>query len=85
MRASAATILLLEALEAQEVLTLRGFTTSIGDANAVVIERWGHMRGLWRVQNSQYVWTGAASSQPAFAVANVEGAVAYTLGVIAAG
>lgn len=85
MRASAATMLLLEALEAQEVLKLRGFSTSIGDANAVVIERWGHMRGLWRVHNDQYFWTGAASSQPTHAVATVEGAVAYTLGVIAAG
>lgn len=83
MSASAETIQLLEALEAQETLKLRGFTASCGDASTVVVDRWGHMRGLWRVRNGVYFWIGGASSQPAHSVTNVEDAVAYTLRAIA--
>lgn len=84
MGASAETMQLMEALEAQETLKLRGFTASCGDTNAVVIDRWGHMRGVWQLLNGQYVWIGGASSQPAHSVANLEDAIAYTLTVIAA-
>lgn len=84
MGASAETMQLMEALEAQQLLKLRGFTASYGQTGSVVVDRWGHVRGLWHIYNGQYFWTGGASSQPTHSVASMDEAIAYTLSVIAA-
>lgn len=84
MGASAETTQLVEALEAQERLKMRGFTASCGEVHSVVVDRWGHMRGVWQIHNGRYFWTSGASSQPAHSVATIEEAVTYTLTVIAA-
>ena len=83
MSASAEATQLKEALEGQEQLKLRGFSAACGDDNSVVIDRWGHCRGVWRIHNGQYFWIGGASSQPSHCAATLGDAVAYTLTVIA--
>lgn len=84
MGACAKTIQLIDALEALEVLKLRGFASSCGPTDSVVVDRWGHVRGIWHVHNEQYFWTSGASSQPTHIAPTLDDAVAYTLSVIAA-
>ena len=84
MSASAEAIQLKEALQSQEQLKLRGFSATCGDNDSVVIDRWGHCRGVWRIYSGQYFWIGGASSQPLHCAATYGDAIAYTLTVIAA-
>lgn len=83
MAACPKSIELIEMLEAQEALKLRGFSASYGSTESVVVDRWGHVRGLWHIHKDQYFWTGGASSQPCHVVPTLEEAVAYTMRVIA--
>lgn len=83
MAANAQNIALLRTLEAQKVFKLRGFTASVGPAGSVVIDRWGHMRGLWHFNKGQYFWTGGASSQPTLSKETLDEAVNHTLTTIA--
>lgn len=84
MGACTKTMLLIDALESQEMLKLRGFSASCGPTDSVVVDRWGHVRGIWHVHNEQYYWTSGASSQPTHVATMQDDAVAYTLQVIAA-
>ena len=84
MAACAETMQLIEALEAQETLRLRGFSASCGQTGSVVVDRWGHVRGIWHVHDGRYYWTNGASSQPTHSVTSLDDAVAYTMTVIAA-
>ncbi|HPG88544.1 MAG TPA: hypothetical protein PLD46_02740 [Hyphomicrobium sp.] len=72
------------ALQSQEALTLRGFNATCGTSASVVVDRWGHMRGVWHFYNGNFFWTDGASSQPSFRTNSIEGAVAHTLSVVAA-
>lgn len=85
MDASVQASALKDALEAQETLKLRGFNAACGAKSSVVIDRWGHMRGVWQIYNGEYFWTNGASSQPSFRTANLDEAIAHTLTVISAG
>lgn len=72
-----------DALEAQETLKSRGFTSSCGRTGAVVVDRWKHVRGIWHYHNGYYFWTDAGYSQPSFRAESLESSVSYTLKVIA--
>ncbi len=76
-------VALMEALQAQEVLTLRGFTAACGSTGSVVVDRWNHVRGVWDFRNGVYYWTDAGYSQPSFRAESLEGAVAQTLRMVA--
>jgi len=74
--------LLMQALEAEEALKLRGFTASCGPTGAVVVDRWGHVRGVWHFHNGNYFWTPAGNNQPTLRVQSHDEALAYTLNVV---
>ena len=84
MGANAENIALMEALEAQEPLKLRGFTSACGPTGSVVVDRWSHVRGVWHYYNGHYFWTDAGYSQPIFRTNTLENAITHTLNVIAA-
>ena len=84
MGESAQNTALMEALEAQETLKLRGFTSSCGPTGSVVADRWSHVRGVWHYYKGNYFWTDGGYTQPSFRASTLEGAVSHTLKVIAA-
>jgi hypothetical protein len=71
-----------DALEALEMLKLRGFTAACGPTGSVVLDRWNHVRGVWHFHGGHYFWTDAGYSQPSFRVETLQSAVEYTLNVI---
>jgi hypothetical protein len=73
---------LTDLLEAQDVLKLRGFTATCGPTGSVVLDRWGHVRGVWHFHERHYFWTDAGSTQPSFRIETAAGALAHTLSVI---
>lgn len=73
---------LMEALEADEGLKLRGFTASCGPTGAVVVDRWNHVRGVWHYHAGHYFWTDAGSTQPGFRTDSAESALQHTQQVI---
>lgn len=84
MGESAQNTALMEALEAQETLKLRGFTSACGPTGSVVVDRWNHVRGVWHYHKGHYFWTDAGYSQPSFRTETLENAISHTLKVIAA-
>lgn len=73
---------LMEALELEDSLKLRGFTATCGPTGGVVLDRWNHVRGVWNYHEGHFFWTDAGYSQPSFRIAGLEGAVKHTLDVI---
>lgn len=44
----------------------------------ILIERRGHLRGLWRFADAQFEWIPAGYNEPTFTTPSVEEAAAYT-------
>ena len=85
MGANAQNTALMEALEAQQILKLRGFTAACGPNGSVVVDRWQHVRGVWHFHASNYFWIDAGYSEPSYRTDSQDKAVAHTLDVIAKG
>lgn len=79
MGANEHNVKLMDALEAEEALKLRGFTASCGPTGAVVVDRWSHVRGVWHFHTHSYFWTPAGNNEPTYRTSTLEGALAYTL------
>lgn len=70
---------LLDLLRKHEVLRLRGYSFVLGVEGGVVIDRWGHVRGVWHHDGERYAWTPASNSEPIHWSDDAEAAVRYTL------
>jgi hypothetical protein len=55
-----------------------GLTAGFGEQGGVVIERRGHVRGIWRCLGGEFAWTPAGYNEPVHEAADIEAAVAYT-------
>lgn len=75
---------LLDLLRQHEVLRARGYSFELGPAGGVVIDRWGHVRGIWHYRDGRYAWTPASNTEPTHWVLDADSAVRYTLVVITA-
>lgn len=74
---------LLGLLQSHEILRLRGFSFVMGPEGGVVIDRWGHVRGIWRFKDGHFGWTPPSYNSPVHWVATAEAAVRYTLVTLA--
>jgi hypothetical protein len=82
MGANAQNAALMEALEAQEALKVRGFTSACGPTGSVVLDRWNHVRGVWHYHAGHFFWTDAGSTQPRYRTETLQSALEHTLNVI---
>jgi hypothetical protein len=73
--------LLAEALQSQQGFVVRGFTAEC-DSSAVVVQRSGHVRGVWTSNAGRLVWTAAGYNEPKFATRSLPEALDYTLNEI---
>jgi len=70
---------LIEALTAQEVLVLQGYTFEFGEDVGVVVRQAEHVRGFWRYQSGRFAWTPAGYYEATVHTKVMDDAVAFTL------
>ena len=70
---------LLGLLQRNDVLKARGFSLSSMHTDSIVIERSGHVHGIWEFDGRQFAWLTPCSSEPIFRTDNPSAAVVYTL------
>lgn len=70
---------LLQNLNRHEILRLRGYAFRLGAQGGITVERWGHVRGVWRFENGQFVWTPASHGEPLHNAKDAAAAVRYML------
>ncbi len=66
-------------LERHEMLKAKGFSLSPTQEGGIVIDRSGHVHGIWDFDGQSYVWVSPNSSAPQFRTENPNSAVLYTL------
>jgi len=70
---------LLGLLERNEVLKQRGFSLSCAHTGGIVIDRFGHVHGIWDCDGRSYIWRSPGSSEAIFSTESPSSAVVYTL------
>lgn len=68
-----------EQLQRHEVLRLRGYTFALGPQGGLIVERWGHVRGVWRHDGERFAWTPASYAEPMHWAEDAASAVRYTI------
>lgn len=74
---------LMLALSADPELGAKGFTASCGPTGGVVIDRWGHVRGVWHFHAGAYFWIPVGNSDAVYRTPTLDGAFTYTITTIA--
>jgi hypothetical protein len=70
-------------LRQNEVLRTRGFSFSCSPDGGIVIDRWGHVRGIWDFDGRSYTWVTPGNSEPLFRTDDAASAVNYTVVTLA--
>lgn len=70
---------LLDALQAEKGLVARGYTFEITDDTDLLIERRGHVCGIWAVSKTAFAWTDPSYGESTFRTKDVGEAVAHTI------
>ena len=61
-----------------------GLSAILGDHGGILIERRGHMRGIWRCIGGTFSWTLAGYNEPVHTAGGIDEALHYTRTVILA-
>jgi hypothetical protein len=70
-------------LEQNEVLKLKGYSLSFDQEGGIVIDRAGHVHGIWNHDRKSYTWVSPGNSEPKFRTENAKSAALYTVVVLA--
>jgi len=70
-------------LKKNETLKLKGYSLAYSRASGIVIDRAGHVRGIWDHDTKGYRWTSPGSSEPKFRTEDAKSALLYTVVVLA--
>lgn len=82
MPANTRDIDLLERLQAHEILRQRGYSFVLGPKGGVVVDRRGHVRGIWHHDGERYAWAPSSNTHATYWADDADAAVRYTLIVI---
>jgi len=74
---------LLGLLQSNPTLRSRGYSLSCTQTGGIVIDRFGHVHGIWDFDGRCYSWLSPGSSEPMFRTGNPKSAVLYTLVTLA--
>ena len=66
-------------LEALELLKLKGYSATPLDDGGVLLDRWGHARGIWQFGDKGWSWTPAGYNEALCHVDDTEAAVRFML------
>lgn len=70
---------LLGLLAGNETLKTRGFSLTCTQTGGIVIDRSGHVHGIWDFDGGCYTWRSPGSTDPIFRTDSPNSAVVYTL------
>jgi hypothetical protein len=73
---------LFELLQRNDTLKAKGFSMACSGAGAVVIDRAGHVHGIWDHDAKGYKWVSPGSSEPRFRTEDATSAMLYTIVVL---
>ncbi len=72
-------------LKQNETLRTRGFSLSRAQDGGIVIDRWGHVRGIWDFDGHSYSWVTPSNREQIFRTADAKSAIQYTIVTLAQG
>ena len=70
-------------LKKNQVLKLKGYSLDFDQEGGIVIDRAGHVHGIWNHDHKGYAWVSPGNSEPKFRTEDVKSAVLYTVVVLA--
>lgn len=70
-------------LKKNETLKLKGYSLAYSQGNGIVIDRAGHVHGIWNYNADVYMWVSPGSSEPKFRTQDAKSALLYTVVVLA--
>jgi hypothetical protein len=70
-------------LEKNAVLKSKGFSLACDPEGGIVIDRAGHVHGIWNHDSRGYAWVSPGNSEPKFRTEDLKSAVLYTVVVLA--
>jgi hypothetical protein len=70
-------------LKKNETLKLKGYSLAYSQSNGIVIDRAGHVHGIWNYDDAGYKWVSPGSSEPKFRTGDAKSALLYTVVVLA--
>lgn len=73
---------LFDLLERNNTLRSRGFSMAYAGESGIVIDRSGHVHGIWNHDGGGYKWVSPGSSEPRFRTDDAKSAVLYTIVVL---
>jgi hypothetical protein len=73
---------LLGLLYRNEMRKTRGYSFSCASAGGIVIDRSGHVHGIWDFDGRSYTWQSPGNTEPKFRTENAKSAVLYTLAAL---
>lgn len=73
---------LFELLRSNEILKIKGFSLAYDDGG-IVVDRAGHVHGIWNHDARSYTWISPGNTDPRFRTEDVKSAVLYTVVVLA--
>jgi hypothetical protein len=74
---------LFDVLKKNEVLRAKGFSVAVDREGGIVVDRAGHVHGIWNHDSRGYAWISPGNSEPKFRTEDLRSAVLYTVVVLA--
>jgi hypothetical protein len=74
---------LLKLLRGNDTLKLKGYSLAYSPATGIVIDRAGHVHGIWSHDARTYAWVSPGNSEPKFRTEDAKSALLYTVVVLA--
>ncbi|MFN3622567.1 MAG: hypothetical protein ACK4TP_00760 [Hyphomicrobium sp.] len=74
---------LFELLQKNQVLKSKGYSLALDQDGGIVIDRAGHVHGIWSHDARGYAWVSPGNSEPKFRTEDPKSAVLYTVVVLA--
>jgi hypothetical protein len=69
-------------LAKNEVLRMKGYSLAYDSDGGIVIDRAGHVHGIWSHDARSYTWVSPGNSEPKFRTQDAKSAVLYTVVVL---
>jgi hypothetical protein len=70
-------------LKDNETLRSKGYSLAYSQSSGIVVDRAGHVHGIWNYDADSYSWLSPGNSEPKFRTGNANSALLYTVVVLA--
>jgi len=70
-------------LQTNKILKTKGYSLAYDGEGGIVVDRAGHVHGIWDHDERTYTWVSPGNTEPRFRTEDVRSAVLYTVVVLA--